>query len=187
MKLAMTAAAMMMTVSGTELKYVVPVSVSAGAEGSASMVIMAKHQVSKMMATAGVRIEWLSEIARPRPGVIRITFANQATSAKSATTMAQAKLFEGTNITIFINRVREKTSRDTAWRVLSHVMAHEITHMLQGIDVHAETGIMKAAWGTSDFASMAYQPLTFEPWDIILMHQGLEKRRAANTVLASAR
>ena len=138
-----------------------------------------------MMATAGVRIDWIKAGESKKPGTIIIPFAKAANQEK---TMAEAKVFEGTNIKLFIDRILPHATKDDAWRVLSHVMAHEITHILQATDTHARTGIMKAQWGSSDFGSMLFKPLSFESGDIELIQRGMEKRQAANnTVLASAK
>ena len=62
--------------------------------------------------------------------------------------------------------------------LLAHAMAHEIAHLLQGINRHSESGILKGHWSGTDCARMAYFPLMFTPEDAILIHRGLEERRA---------
>jgi hypothetical protein len=57
--------------------------------------------------------------------------------------------------------------------VLAHVMAHEITHLLEAVSWHSETGVMKARWDADDFIRMAITPLSFEPEDIDLIQRGL--------------
>jgi hypothetical protein len=58
--------------------------------------------------------------------------------------LAYALPFEGTHIVVFYDR--EERSEELAWlRVyVRHVIAHEVTHILQGAIWHSETGIMKA-------------------------------------------
>jgi hypothetical protein len=56
---------------------------------------------------------------------------------------------------------------------LGRVLAHEITHILQGADHHSLTGVMKAHWTNDDIARMGNKPLAFDPLDIFLIHQGL--------------
>ncbi len=58
-------------------------------------------------------------------------------------------------------------------------MTHEITHLLQGVSRHYQTGVMKANWDAHDFAQMAYEPLPFAPEDIELIQLGLRRPAAA--------
>jgi hypothetical protein len=60
--------------------------------------------------------------------------------------------------------------------LLAHVMTHEITHLLQGISRHSQTGVMKAYWDTHDFLQMAENPLPLAPEDIDLIQRGLRQR-----------
>jgi hypothetical protein len=77
--------------------------------------------------------------------------------------------------------VQEKTSRATAGVVLGHVLVHEITHILQGIDRHSETGVMKARWTAQDYSKMTWEPLPFTPEDIDLIQRGLSKHDSTAT------
>lgn len=57
--------------------------------------------------------------------------------------------------------------------VLSHVLVHEITHILQGAARHSEKGVMKARWTSDDLVQMSRKPLGFEREDIDLIHAGM--------------
>ena len=39
--------------------------------------------------------------------------------------------------------------------LLAHVLVHEITHVLEGVDRHTGQGVMKARWTEDDLALMA--------------------------------
>jgi hypothetical protein len=86
---------------------------------------------------------------------------------------------EGTHAWVFYDRVL-LASPDDAYiaALLAHVMAHEIGHVLQGIIRHSESGILKAHWSGTDCARMVSFPLMFTREDAILIHHGLEERRA---------
>jgi hypothetical protein len=56
------------------------------------------------------------------------------------------------------------------------VLAHEITHILQGISRHSASGVMKARWTINDFAGMSIHPLRFEEEDVDLIYEGLARR-----------
>jgi hypothetical protein len=47
------------------------------------------------------------------------------------------------HIIIFFDRI--ETMQDP-WTVLGHVMVHEITHIIQGVSRHSDTGLMKPHW-----------------------------------------
>jgi hypothetical protein len=82
---------------------------------------------------------------------------------------------------VLYDRIRAR-SRGTLTQmptILAHVMTHEITHILEGIDQHAASGIMKAKWGEDDFFAMARSPLKFTSGDIELIREGLVRRNIA--------
>ena len=62
--------------------------------------------------------------------------------------------------------------------ILAHVLVHEITHILQGIDRHSESGVMKASWTNQDYKAMAWKPLPFTPQDTRLLQLGLNGRES---------
>jgi hypothetical protein len=47
--------------------------------------------------------------------------------------------------------------------LLRPLPVHEITHVLEGIDRHSATGIMKDRWDDNDYAEMRRKPLRFAP------------------------
>ena len=140
---------------------------------------LARDLADKMFATAGVRIVWsvgspsAEKIAEEQPIVIR--FASNTPASDHPGALAFAVPYEGVHIKIFYDRVRMGNPRATQV-VLAHVLVHEMTHILQGIDRHSESGIMKAQWTTQDYTAMAWQPLSFTSDDIDLIHSGLAAR-----------
>lgn len=77
-------------------------------------------------------------------------------------------------IIIFFDRI--ETMQD-AWAVLGHVMVHEITHIIEGVSRHSDTGLMKPRWSSHDLAEMRYKPLPFTQEDLILLYSALAMRR----------
>jgi hypothetical protein len=80
---------------------------------------------------------------------------------------------EGSHITVFLDRVEQMRAPSN---VLAHVMVHEITHLLQGVNRHSATGIMKEVWTVGDFGGMRLRPLPFTRLDIDLIYAGLAAR-----------
>ncbi len=50
-------------------------------------------------------------------------------------------------------------------------MAHEIRHVLERVDRHSATGVMKAHWTTSDYEEMAVRPLPFAGENVELIRE----------------
>jgi hypothetical protein len=57
--------------------------------------------------------------------------------------------------------------------LVGHVLAHEIVHMLQGVNLHSSSGIMKPRWDSRDYVDMQRGRLNFTEEDIRLIHSGL--------------
>jgi hypothetical protein len=147
-------------------------------------VVEAKAMAGKMLASAGVNIEWRTGLkpCEHCPETIVITFKDGATCLCKKGVLARAKVFEGTHIEVFYDRIQAVGAKP----LLAHVLVHEITHILQGINRHAPSGIMKAVWSGQDFSSMARNPLPFTEEDVNLIHAGLEVRAAAEGSSLSA-
>jgi hypothetical protein len=66
-----------------------------------------------------------------------------------------------------------------------YVLAHEVTHILEGEVRHSETGIMKAQWGAVEHFKMARGNLGFAAEDVNLIYRGLDWRES-RSAMASA-
>ena len=71
---------------------------------------------------------------------------------------------------MFYDRIARQYNERRIPAVLGHVLAHEITHILEGIRQHSASGIMKAWWDYQDLADMAWKPLGFEAHDVDLIY-----------------
>jgi hypothetical protein len=88
------------------------------------------------------------------------------------------------HIIIFYDRI--ETMQD-AGTVLGHVMVHEITHIIQGVSRHSDTGLMKPHWSNDDLQKMRYRPLPFTREDLILLYSALAMPRESTDSPALAR
>ena len=137
----------------------------------------AQQMAAKMFAEVGVRLDWRT--GRPsgtrtqRNPVIVVSLAEHAPAGYSPEALASAKVYEGVHISVFWDRVAGLSRFAPPAVVLAHVLVHEITHILQGVDRHSETGVMKAQWTPEDFHAMASKPLLFTPVDVKLIRLGL--------------
>jgi len=138
---------------------------------------------SEMFANIGVRIDWRKPDSCPvGVGAIQVSLSFHQPGNRKFEILAFAEPYAGT-IVLFPDRVNE-LNRNGGPSLLAHVLVHEITHMLQGIDRHSAAGIMKARWYRNDYFEMVRKPLPFAQEDIALIYEGLKKRRAGLPIAA---
>jgi hypothetical protein len=128
-----------------------------------------------MFARIGVSLGWRD--ARHCPsGALRISLSDSTPTSFLPGALAYTMPYEGTHIVVFLDRVKSMVGEPRVPVLLAHVFAHEITHILQGISRHSESGLMKAKWGAADYHQMAWEPLPFTALDIELIHDGMANR-----------
>jgi len=146
----------------------------------------AKPIVARMFAEIGVRVEW--RIGDPHLPLeqgcghrsVRVRFAAPSQHANvDPTALASALPYTaaGVQITVLLDQLtsmsRSKPSHARA--LLAHVLVHEISHVLQGINRHSESGVMRVSWSDDEQNQMAERPLPFTLDDVELIHRGMGK------------
>jgi hypothetical protein len=149
----------------------------------------AQERAAKAFAEVGVQIQW--RIGRPsgaqpesEPAIV-IRLAEQTPADYLPGALAFAKVYEGLHITVFWDRIARQPGFAPPVVVLAHVLVHEITHILQGVNRHSESGVMKSQWTAEDQRAMASKPLQFTPLDVKLIQHGLDSRTVAGTRAAA--
>jgi len=142
------------------------------------ILMRAQGAASGMFATAGVQINWRTGRAKEsEPGrPILIDFTSNTPETFNRGALAYALVFEGDHIRVFYDRIKDPSRPQATSLLLAHVMVHEIAHILEGIDGHSDHGIMKAFWTADDVVQLVYQPLPFDPHDVLLIRSGLANR-----------
>ena len=143
----------------------------------------------EIFAKAGVHIVW--KVGQPKTEIARPTIVVDIKSAVPTSfhpgALAYAQVFEGVHIAVFYDRVESTATRSIVPMLLGHVLAHEITHILEGVDRHSPEGVMKAHWSSADLASMSYKPLPFDTSDVLLIHIGMARRSGVSLAIANLR
>jgi hypothetical protein len=140
----------------------------------------AREAAAEAFAAAGVRTEWRA--GRPTRDQLRdktaivINLVDHGDPGFRPDALAWTDLCEGVHITVYWDRIVGRKRPAPASVVLAHVLVHEVTHVLQGISRHAETGVMKARWTNEDYQAMRSKMLPFTRHDLELIQLGLARR-----------
>jgi hypothetical protein len=145
---------------------------------------------SKMFEEIGVSIHWQSGGRSCPVEAIVVKISANAPAPLRPGALAYALPFEGRHIQVFYDRIESLCNGEMVDVLLAHVLAHEITHILEGIPRHSQQGVMKAKWDHKDYLRMRESSLLFAPEDVNLIYQGLVARRertmlAVNTAAVS--
>jgi hypothetical protein len=143
----------------------------------------AQGLATQMFAGVGVKIHWhLSSPGASKQGAIGIEFVTHTPTSLLPGALAHARPYEGVYIRIFWDRIQRAPLPN---KVLAHVIVHEITHILEGIDRHPVKGVMKAHWSEADFGARGAKPLPFAAEDVSLIHLGLMSRNSRMKAMAT--
>jgi hypothetical protein len=136
-----------------------------------------------MFASVGINIVWHACGPVHQPGLsINVLLTSGEAGEDSSGPLAEAYPFAGStgHVSVRYDRVHNSAgvSKDLEPLLLAHVLVHEITHVLQCLDRHADAGVMKAHWTSEDYYDMRWKPLTFTPEDIELLRLGVQVLRS---------
>jgi hypothetical protein len=90
--------------------------------------------------------------------------------------LAYALPYEGTHLVLLYDRASRTVPAPALPTLIGYVLAHEISHLLQGVSRHSDDGVMKAHWSSGDYADMQLGRLRFAAEDVELMRAGLDRR-----------
>jgi hypothetical protein len=154
------------------------------------LTMQAQGIAAKMFAGIGMKIAWHDMSGCPAQSIL-ISLSEHAPASFHSGAMAYAMPYEGAHIVLFYDRIAV-SGRALLPHLMAHVMVHEITHILQGVDRHSEEGVTKAHWGLQDFNRMMGKSLDFTEGDVEMIRNGLLARAArrdavSEPVLVAAR
>ena len=149
--------------------------------------LRAEAFVSQMFASIGLAITWRNGVRDCGAHEIRVDLRHDTPPSLKPGVLAYARPYEGTDIEVFYGRISGNWESCRVAVILAHVLAHEITHILEGINRHSRYGIMKAHWDAPDYFQMRFKPLEFAPEDIHLIYIGLASRSHSPIRMANAR
>ena len=146
----------------------------------------AEKEAGRMLATAGVQVNWTTALPDPSinpcgaPIVVRFSVGEQVASYPRALAYSLPFNTEIQTITVFWDKLTKASARNFVppGNLLAHVLAHEATHILQGMDYHSGSGMMRAFWTEKEYFQMLRGPLSFAAVDVQLVQAGIASRAA---------
>ena len=146
----------------------------------------AEKQAGQILATAGVQVRWTPATPGPSekrcgaPIVIRFATGEQHMENPRALAYSVPLNTEVGDIIVFWDRLTKAGVRNLcpAGNLLAHVLAHEIVHVLEAVEYHSDTGLMRESWSYEDFFKMLRGHLPLTQTDIFLVHSGIASRMA---------
>jgi hypothetical protein len=165
-----------------------------------TMLFRAEAMATGMFAGIGVQVRW--EIGSPRPTrgdkkagipqnrgldiVLRLASGERENDHGEALGYALPYAQSGVRVTLFYDRILGPVvgNEGAATVLLAHALAHEITHVLQGVVRHSEEGLMKAQWTPADRAQMKQKPLPFTAYDVELIQRAMAAAKVQSQIAA---
>jgi hypothetical protein len=145
--------------------------------------IPAQRLASQIFAGIGVNLEWSTgkPVRSSAEWLVVVELVTCTPPDLKPGALAYALPYEGVHIRVFFDRIAPGPAPDRA-RLLAYVMVHEITHLLEGLNRHSDSGVMKAHWTDADLYEMRYNPCVFAAEDVALIYSGLSARQAGTPV-----
>ncbi len=134
----------------------------------------AEYLATRMLGRIGVAVEWRAGKSPRKTGAgvepIIVQLSSDTPENFHPGALGYAVVFPDSmgHVFVFADRVRPGG--------VPAVLAHEITHVLEGVIRHAETGVMKPKWTFADYKQMASGPLGFDPVDVNVVRYRLARR-----------
>jgi hypothetical protein len=150
-------------------------------------VARATASASRLFLSAGVNLEWHEDLTFCQgqgDHAIMISLMTSTPRTFHPGALAVALPYEGVHIQVFYDRIAI-ADPELLPSLLANVIVHEISHILQGIDRHSNSGIMKAHWSTSDFTLMKSGQLRLTVLDVDMIHMGMAARATHRVAAAS--
>ena len=145
--------------------------------GAGPVLDHARALAAHILLQADIRLLWHTDLhtclAAPRALVITLSLDTPGLDHPGA--LAYALPFSRTRAVLFYDRITRAADPPLVPYLLAFALAHEITHLLQGIDRHSPTGIMKAHWDSRDYADMLRGSFRFAPEDVQLIRLGANR------------
>jgi hypothetical protein len=156
----------------------------------------AQRLATLAFAAVGVEVKWVKgkQLGEPQEvaagEMLTVVFDGPALAQASPQAIAFTHVGGGADadVHVFYNRVARFGDRVYMPEILGNVLAHELTHALEGVARHSSEGLMKAVWSGRDYAGMVNRrPLAFAAVDLDLLRAHFHKEMSPAPTLVAAR
>jgi hypothetical protein len=155
----------------------------------------AQRVATAAFAAVGVEVRWVKgqRLEEPREvasgEVLSVVFDGSAPAQSNPQAFATTKVGGevDANTHVFYDRLTRFPDRGLMPEVLGNVLAHEMTHALEGVARHSSEGLMKATWGLLDYQKMTRGPLPFAAVDLELLRAHFQKEMPPAPILIADR
>jgi hypothetical protein len=155
----------------------------------------ARRVAAAAFATAGIEVRWVEgkRLGEPRKAAgeaLTVVFDGPAMAGVTPRAMAFTNVggVADADVHVFYSRVVREADPVYMPEFLGNVLAHELTHALQGTVRHSSEGLMKAAWSNADHAEMGNRrPLPFAAVDLELLRAHFNKEMSPVPTPVAAR
>lgn len=139
---------------------------------------------AQIYSEIGVRLRWpralhgREPLMKPMHCTIVVAFSWNTPSTVHPGALALSNPYAAggaAHVTLFMDRVEPMVDSNPVASafLLGHVLAHEMAHVLQRINRHSDTGVLKAHWSEMEIRSMQLEHLRFTHYDAALIFQGM--------------
>jgi len=154
----------------------------------------AEGVATKAFAAAGIEVRWVKgrRLGEPRKAAsgetLTVVFDPKAPAQARPDATATTYFGDGAdaNTHVFYDRVARFRDPVHMPEFLGNVLAHELTHALEGVVRHSAEGLMKPAWDVVDYGKMVGGPLPFAAVDLAMLRAHFRRQTSA-AALADAR
>jgi len=173
--------------SGNGKEYQVSACVQVDATVNFAAVSIGKIVASDLFQRIGVQLRWQcfedEPPAQDFSKEILIRFVDSSRREivhRDALAYARPYAIEGVRVVIFYDRLGPRIANGSleAGSIMGYVFAHEIAHVLRGVDSHEPEGLMRARWTPQDFHAMEERRMRFTREEGETMRENLEMRFA---------
>jgi hypothetical protein len=188
---------------GTHQRSTVLISVYNDAGLKPGTVLHAEEDAAEVFREAGVDAEWkncggveavrladkpCAEVAYPTRLVVRIERQSQGLVPEAFGIAYLSEDGQGTYCDVFVEPMEDlqRTQLVNLDKVLGHVMAHEIAHLLLGPNSHSPNGLMKAHWTSRTIEELKRKILGFNSTQSAAMVERLEQASAKEPLVTIA-
>ena len=143
-------------------------------------VFRATRQASRVFAKIGTTVRFHNSRTNKKAGAgleLDMYIGMGAPAGMNSAALALSHPFrQDGRIEVFYSRIQEYKPVECRDVVIAYILAHEITHVLEGMQHHAPTGVMKEKWDRADLKKIQAAKLEFDPSDVDFIRAGIEKR-----------